>query len=49
VELKVQPTAPNVVDKHELATYLKSRLQPHMVPKRIVIEDVDVGHRFKKA
>ena len=49
VELKVQPSGENAVNKGELATYLKSRLQPHMVPKRIIIEDVDIGHRFKKA
>ena len=49
VELKVQPTIENLVDKDALATYLKSKLQPHMVPKRIIIEDVSVGHRFKKS
>ena len=49
VELKVQPTKENVVDKDALATYLKSKLQPHMVPKRIIIEEIKVGHRFKKA
>ena len=48
VELKVQPTNQNV-DKDALAAHLKSKLQPHMVPKRIIIEDVVVGHRFKKA
>ena len=49
VELKVQPTKENLVDKNALTAYLKSKLQPHMVPKRIIIEDVSVGHRFKKA
>jgi acyl-CoA synthetase (AMP-forming)/AMP-acid ligase II len=49
VELLVQPSNGGAVDKDELANYLKSRLQPHMVPKRIRIEAVDVGHRFKKA
>ncbi len=48
VELKVQPTKENLIDKDALSVYLKSRLQPHMVPKRIIIEDVSVGHRFKK-
>ncbi|HEY5542221.1 MAG TPA: class I adenylate-forming enzyme family protein [Candidatus Binatia bacterium] len=49
VELKVQPTTESVVDKDALKAYLKSKLQPHMVPQRIIIEDVNVGHRFKKA
>ena len=49
VELKVQPLKENLVDKDALMSYLKSKLQPHMVPKRIIIEDVSVGHRFKKA
>ena len=48
VELKVQPTKENLIDKDALTVYLKSKLQPHMVPKRIIIEDVSVGHRFKK-
>jgi long-chain acyl-CoA synthetase len=49
VELMVQPKAEGVVDKSNLMTFLKSNLQPHMVPKRILIESVSVGHRFKKA
>jgi acyl-CoA synthetase (AMP-forming)/AMP-acid ligase II len=48
VELKVQPTKENIVDKDALKAYLKSKLQPHMVPQRITIEDVNIGHRFKK-
>lgn len=49
VELLVQPTSESVVDKHLLMAFLKKRLQPHMVPKRIRIETVNVGHRFKKS
>jgi len=49
VELLVQPTSEDVVDKVALLEYLKDRLQPHMVPKRIRVESVAVGHRFKKA
>lgn len=47
-EIMVQPISPGLVDKGSLMSYLKSKLQPHMVPRRIVIENVDVGHRFKK-
>ncbi len=49
VELLVQPTRENTVDKVELMAFLKERLQSHMVPKRIRLEDVSIGHRFKKA
>ena len=48
VELVVQPTAEGLVDKNSMLSYLKSNLQAHMVPKRIRIEDVSIGHRFKK-
>jgi long-chain acyl-CoA synthetase len=49
VELLVQPTKEDAVDKDALMVFLKERLQPHMVPKRIRVESVAVGHRFKKA
>jgi acyl-CoA synthetase (AMP-forming)/AMP-acid ligase II len=48
VELLVQPTSSGAVDKIKLITFLKNRLQPHMVPKRVRIESIAVGHRFKK-
>jgi acyl-coenzyme A synthetase/AMP-(fatty) acid ligase len=48
VELKVQPTKENLVDRDALTTYLKSKLKPHMMPKRIIIESISIGHRFKK-
>jgi acyl-CoA synthetase (AMP-forming)/AMP-acid ligase II len=49
VELSVQPTTEGAVDKHLLLNFLKEKLQPHMIPKRIRLESVAVGHRFKKA
>lgn len=49
VEMRVQAAAGHSVDKDALMSFLKARLQPHMVPKRIRLEDVTVGHRFKKA
>ena len=49
VELVVQLTSEGAVDKDALVTFLKSKLQPHMVPKRVRIESVHVGHRFKRA
>jgi long-chain acyl-CoA synthetase len=49
VELLVQPSSQVTVDKDTLISFLKERLQSHMVPKRIRIESVSVGHRFKKS
>lgn len=49
VELLVQPTSEDGIDKESFAVFLKEKLQPHMVPKRIRIESVAVGHRFKRA
>ena len=48
VELLVQATTDGAVDKVAFLNFLKDRLQPHMVPKRIRVEHVAVGHRFKK-
>jgi long-chain acyl-CoA synthetase len=48
VELFVQSTSKCIINKDELISFLKINLQPHMVPKRIFLEDVAVGHRFKK-
>jgi long-chain acyl-CoA synthetase len=49
VELLVQATTEGAVDKVALLNFLKDKLQHHMVPKRILIDSVTVGHRFKKA
>lgn len=48
VELVVQPKKENLIDKNLLISFLKEKLQPHMVPKRVKIENVPIGHRFKK-
>jgi acyl-CoA synthetase (AMP-forming)/AMP-acid ligase II len=49
VELTIQPTIEGSVDKDLLMAFLKEKLQAHMVPKRIRIESVSVGHRFKRS
>ncbi len=49
VELLIQPTKESIFDREALMAFLKERLQPHMVPKRIHVESVAVGHRFKRA
>jgi len=48
VELVVQPAEEELLDKNSLMAYLKKQLQLHMVPKRIRIGNVNVGHRFKR-
>lgn len=48
VELLVQPISGSEIGKDDLMGYLKEKLQPHMVPKRIRVEGVSVGHRFKR-
>jgi len=48
VELLVQPASEDGINKESLLIFLKERLQSHMVPKRIRVENVAVGHRFKR-
>ena len=48
VELLVEPTNKALFDKDIMIDYLKSNLPPHMVPKRVRIGKIGVGHRFKK-
>ena len=48
VELILQSNIGISIDKKLILEFLKSSLQPHMVPKRISLEIVEVGHRFKK-
>lgn len=48
VEIIVEPTDGSILDKEAFKSYLNSKLQSYMIPKRIKIEKVSVGHRFKK-
>jgi acyl-CoA synthetase (AMP-forming)/AMP-acid ligase II len=48
VELNVQPTANAEFDKKELKEFLASQLASHMVPKRLIVSNISVGHRFKR-
>lgn len=47
VEISVEPTQEDF-DLREFRAFLKNSLQPHMVPRKIIIEKISVGHRFKK-
>ena len=49
VELTVQSATNNKVDKTGLKTFLTEQLPKHMMPKRIRVATVNVGHRFKRA
>jgi len=49
VELTVQSATNNEGDKACLKTFLTEQLPNHMMPKRIKVASVSVGHRFKRA
>jgi len=49
VELTVQPAADKNVDKASLKSFLSSKLPNHMLPKRLKVSSISVGHRFKRA
>jgi acyl-CoA synthetase (AMP-forming)/AMP-acid ligase II len=49
VEITVQPVDNRDLDKASLKNFLAKRLPNHMMPKRIKIASVTVGHRFKRA
>ena len=48
VELTVQLVANSEVVKADLKAFLAEQLSKHMMPKRIKISPVSVGHRFKR-
>jgi long-chain acyl-CoA synthetase len=49
VELTVQPARNYTLDKIDLKIFLSEQLPNHMMPKRIKVASVSIGHRFKKA
>jgi long-chain acyl-CoA synthetase len=49
VELTIQSASNGEVDKFGLKTFLAEQLPNHMMPKRIRVASVSVGHRFKRA
>jgi long-chain acyl-CoA synthetase len=48
VELTVQPAVKDNFQLEEFREFLKLKLRPHMVPRRIKVEDVEIGLRFKR-
>lgn len=49
VELQVQPQHQAVFDLEKFKSYLKERLPKHMTPRRVSVQTVAMGHRFKKS
>ncbi len=48
VELTVQPSSNSNIDKYKLKNYLGKILPNHMIPRRIKITSINIGHRFKR-
>jgi len=48
-EIIVQPKDLEQFDKRDFKNHLSEHLQSHMVPRKIVIEKVEVGHRHKRS
>ena len=49
VELTVKPAQDKNIDKVILNKFLSSKLSKHMVPKRLKVSPISIGHRFKRA
>lgn len=49
VELTVQPISGNDFDQNGFTTFLRGNLPSHMVPRRIKVGPVGIGHRFKRS
>jgi len=47
VEVIVQSMNKNVSYKSELIDFLRLEFQPHMMPKRVILAELPVSHRFK--
>lgn len=48
IELSVQPQIGSQFSKIDFINFLKAKLQSHMVPRRVTIEDITISHRFKR-
>jgi len=49
VELIIQEINNKSVDLIEFKKFLKMKLSSHMIPKRIIIDKVKIGHRYKRS
>ena len=48
VELVVQPIKRINIDQSKLKAFLEKTLPNHMIPRRLKVSSIKVGHRFKK-
>ena len=48
-EIIVQPKDKEQFDKKDFKNHLSQHLQSHMVPRKIIVEKVEVGHRHKRS
>ena len=48
VEIKIQPNHGFNLNKDDLTNFFKTKLPSHMIPKKVIIENINIGHRFKK-
>lgn len=48
VELTVQPSKKDGIEKDKLKAFLNENLPNHMMPRRLKISTIKIGHRYKK-
>lgn len=48
VEIEVSPQENAILNKDLFFEFLKTKLQSHMVPRKIIIKPATIGHRFKR-
>ena len=48
VELTVQSATDKDTDKAKLKAFLSTKLPNHMMPKRLKVSSISIGHRFKR-
>ena len=48
-EIIVQPKEMEPFDKKDFKNHLSLHLQSHMVPRKIIVKKVEVGHRHKRS
>ena len=48
VEILISPIKKNIISKKIIKEHFKAHLPAHMVPKRIIFDEMKVSHRYKK-
>ena len=47
-EIIVEPIKNSDFNKKDFKVFLNKYLQPHMVPRKILIKKIEISHRFKR-